>query len=62
MEKKTQQPTCSRCKVSMVKRFGRRGEFWGCPNYPACKFTRNVDGVKGKASQRIRNTYDPFLR
>lgn len=30
-------PTCSVCGVKMVKRNGKRGEFWGCINYPRCK-------------------------
>lgn len=30
-------PTCASCGVKMVKRSGKRGEFWGCKNYPRCK-------------------------
>ena len=30
-------PTCASCGVKMVKRNGKRGEFWGCSNYPRCK-------------------------
>lgn len=30
-------PSCASCGVKMVKRNGKRGEFWGCKNYPRCK-------------------------
>jgi len=32
-------PTCPRCKVLMVARKGRHGDFFGCSNYPECKFS-----------------------
>jgi len=32
---------CPKCGSEMKKRSGRFGEFWGCSNYPACRFTRN---------------------
>ncbi len=28
-----QTPTCPQCEISLVKRSGQYGEFWGCPNY-----------------------------
>lgn len=30
-------PSCSSCGTKMIKRNGKRGEFWGCSNYPRCK-------------------------
>jgi restriction system protein len=38
-------PSCPVCKSSMVRRKARKGanagsEFWGCPQYPACRGTR----------------------
>jgi restriction system protein len=30
-------PTCPRCGTKMVNRHGKRGNFWGCGNYPRCK-------------------------
>ncbi len=30
-------PSCSYCGTKMIKRNGKRGEFWGCSNYPRCK-------------------------
>lgn len=33
---------CPNCKkAKLVVRFGKAGEFLGCPNYPECKFTCN---------------------
>lgn len=33
---------CPRCGGELQKRNGRFGEFWGCGNYPKCRFTRNA--------------------
>jgi HJR/Mrr/RecB family endonuclease len=30
-------PTCSQCGIKMVKRESKRGQFWGCVNYPKCR-------------------------
>lgn len=30
-------PTCPSCGVKMIKRSSKRGEFWGCQNYPRCR-------------------------
>lgn len=30
---------CPRCGGSLVQRQGKYGSFWGCSNYPNCKFT-----------------------
>lgn len=38
-------PTCSACGVKMVKRNGKRGEFWGCINFPRCKQMLHMKGV-----------------
>ena len=32
-------PTCPHCKDLMVARKGKHGDFFGCKNYPKCKFT-----------------------
>jgi len=35
---------CPKCKdVNLVIRFGKLGEFLGCPNYPECTFTCNFE-------------------
>jgi len=33
---------CPRCGGELRKRSGRFGDFWGCTNYPDCRFTRNT--------------------
>lgn len=33
---------CPRCGGELIKRNGKFGEFFGCGNYPACRFTRNI--------------------
>jgi len=30
-------PTCPSCGIKMIRRSGRRGEFWGCRKYPRCR-------------------------
>lgn len=30
-------PTCSACGIKMLTRTGKRGNFWGCANYPRCR-------------------------
>lgn len=34
---------CPRCGAYLVVRKGKHGEFWGCKNYPKCKFTKQID-------------------
>jgi len=34
---------CPNDGAMLVKKFGRRGPFLACPNYPECKYTRPVD-------------------
>ncbi|MGJ7922203.1 restriction endonuclease [Neobacillus sp. LXY-4] len=33
---------CIKCGSEMVLRKGKRGEFYGCINFPKCRYTRNV--------------------
>jgi DNA topoisomerase-1 len=35
---------CPACGAPMVKRFGRRGFFLACSNYPKCKETKSLNG------------------
>lgn len=34
--------TCPRCGGELIRRKGRFGDFFGCSNYPGCRFTRNI--------------------
>ncbi len=39
-------PDCPMCKMPMVLRDGKHGDFWGCSGFPDCKKTmqiRNID-------------------
>lgn len=38
-EELKRQKICPYCKVSLVIRKGKYGEFYGCPNFPKCKYT-----------------------
>lgn len=33
--------SCPNCGGNLIKRNGKYGFFWGCGNYPDCKYTRN---------------------
>lgn len=45
-------PTCARCGGQMVLRTAQKGprkgmRFWGCANYPVCRYTKEYeDGVQ----------------
>lgn len=32
---------CPECGNDIVERFGKKGKFYGCSNYPKCKFITN---------------------
>ncbi|MEK3882441.1 restriction endonuclease [Paenibacillus sp. PL2-23] len=34
---------CPKCGYLLVKRNGKRGEFYGCSNFPKCRHTRTID-------------------
>jgi DNA topoisomerase-1 len=31
-------PVCPICGGMLIEKMGRRGKFWGCKNYPKCKY------------------------
>ncbi len=33
---------CSKCGGEMIRRKGKFGEFYGCGNFPQCRFTKNI--------------------
>lgn len=35
-------PICPLCKKQMEIRTGKRGDFWGCEQFPECRGTRNI--------------------
>ena len=34
---------CPRCGGKLVLRNGKYSEFYGCSNYPKCRFKKNID-------------------
>ena len=42
-EEKIEKGICPRCGGELIYRKGRYGHFWGCNNYPRCRFTLNCD-------------------
>lgn len=40
--------TCPYCGGRLVERESRYGSFWGCSNYPHCRFTASVDPNTGE--------------
>ena len=39
LEEMKKQKVCPYCKMPLVLRKGKYGEFYGCPNFPKCKYT-----------------------
>jgi DNA topoisomerase-1 len=39
---------CEMCGAPMVVKYGRRGKFLGCSNYPECEYTANYEKVDGR--------------
>lgn len=33
---------CPRCNGQLIKRQGKNGAFYGCSNYPRCRYTKNI--------------------
>ncbi|MFW5434052.1 restriction endonuclease [Paenibacillus apiarius] len=37
--------TCQRCGNKLVLRSGPKGQFYGCSNFPKCRYTKKVEAV-----------------
>ena len=42
---------CPECGGKLQERQGKRGTFFGCTNYPKCKFIANFEPVNKKCSE-----------
>jgi ssDNA-binding Zn-finger/Zn-ribbon topoisomerase 1 len=40
--------TCPNCGGDLVQRKSKYGKFWGCNNYPHCRFTLTIDSETGE--------------
>ena len=45
---------CPRCGSKLVKRNGRNGPFWGCSNFPKCRYTRDIGDNRVNESDNIK--------
>ena len=43
MQQKIYDGVCPRCGGKLILRNGKNGEFYGCSNYPRCRFTMNIN-------------------
>ena len=43
VENETSSGNCPQCDGFLILRHGRYGDFFGCSNYPRCKYTRNIN-------------------
>lgn len=41
-QRELEEGVCPRCGAKLVLRNGQYGEFWGCSNYPKCKFIKKI--------------------
>ncbi|MEI4831384.1 NERD domain-containing protein [Bacillus sp. FJAT-53711] len=41
-KQKVQNHICSRCNGNLVQRKGSKGAFWGCSNFPSCRYTAEL--------------------
>ena len=48
---------CKKCKAKgvepaeLIERVGKRGKFYGCSHYPACRHTQNADPREAKPEE-----------
>lgn len=42
-DKKISDRICPRCGGKLVERNGKYGKFYGCSNFPECRFTKNIE-------------------
>ncbi len=48
---------CKLCGSELLKKYGSYGNFYGCSNYPMCKYTENIieNIIGGKENENINN-------
>lgn len=48
---------CPDCDGNLIIRNGKYGEFYGCSNFPRCKYTRDTDKTIVEKQWRLENAY-----
>lgn len=43
---------CPNCGGQLIERDGQYGPFWGCSNYPHCRFTASIDSQTGEIQMK----------
>jgi len=43
LEEMKKQKICPYCKTELVLRSGKNGKFYGCKNFPKCRYTMKFD-------------------
>lgn len=44
--------SCPNCGGKLIQRQGKHGEFWGCSNFPHCRFTASMDPNTGEITMK----------
>ena len=44
---------CPNCGSQLIERNGQYGLFWGCSNYPHCRFTASIDPQTGEILMNV---------
>ncbi len=52
---------CPECGKPMVVRTGKRGKFYGCSGFPACRFTRNEPTTVHRKAAVHKSDLDPYI-
>lgn len=45
-EELIKEETCPSCYGKLIKRYGKKGYFYGCSNFPKCKYTKCIEEVE----------------
>ncbi len=51
--------SCEKCGAQMVIRWGRNGKFLACPNYPRCRYTRELTEEKEGETAEEKTEEEP---
>lgn len=59
---KRRTPTCPDCEIKMEMRFGEYGHFWGCLNFPDCRYTIKLYSNKRNIIEAIKENIAYYER